>query len=89
MFDGIPQKSSDYESIFSYNEYQQYLYETISNLPTQHWALLKLANYLNDNKILVVKGKSFASAHAYYTSKKRIKANKYPGGTNQYYQDSD
>ena len=37
----------------------------------QHWALLKLANYLNNNKILVVKGKSFVSAHAYYIVKKK------------------
>ena len=58
----------------NYTEYQQFLYETITDLRTKHWSFLKIANWLNENGYSTVRGKTFRNAHVHsIVRKKRVK----------------
>lgn len=41
----------------AYNDYHQFLYETISSLRAKHWSFPKIADWLNDNGYSIVKKK--------------------------------
>ena len=55
----------------NYTEYQHFLYETISDFRSKHWSYQRIANWLNENGYLTVRGKTFRSAHVHSIVKKK------------------
>ena len=54
-----------------YNEYQQFLYETITDFREKGWNFQKIADWLNENGYTTVRGKKFRNAHAHSILKKK------------------
>jgi len=58
----------------SYTEYQQFLYEALTDLCSKHWSFPVIANWLNENGYPTVRGKTFPNAHVHsIVRKKRVK----------------
>ena len=57
-----------------YNDYQQYLYETIMGFREKGWNFQQIADWLNENDYPTVRGKTFRSPHVHsIVKKKRIR----------------
>ena len=56
-----------------YNEYQYFLYETISKLREKGMTFNQVADHLNKKKILSVRGKIFRGGHIHSIMKRKIK----------------
>ena len=54
-----------------YNEYQQFLYETISGLRAKHWLFSKIVDWLNENGYSTLRGKRFFNNHVHSILKKK------------------
>ena len=54
-----------------YNDYQQYLYETIMEFREKGWNFQQIADWFNENGITTVRGKKFRNAHAHSIVKKK------------------
>ena len=54
-----------------YNDYQQYLYETIMGFREKGWNFQQIADWFNENGITAVRGKKFRNAHAHSIVKKK------------------
>ena len=54
-----------------YNEYQQFLYETITDFREKGWNFQQIADWLNENGYTTVRGKKFRNAHAHSILKKK------------------
>ena len=62
----------------NYNEYQQFLYRTITELLHQGLNYKQIADWLNDNGYKTVRGKKFRNAHTHsIVKKKRISNDKF------------
>ncbi len=75
-----------------YSKYQYYLYETISKLREKGMTFNQIADHLNKNKILSVRGKKFKSGHVHSIMKrKRVRdeklKDKYPEVRSDFYLD--
>ena len=57
--------------VASYNDYQQYLYETIIGFREKGWNFQRTAGLFNENGITPVRGKKFLNAHAHSFVKKK------------------
>ena len=55
-----------------YNEYQQFLYETITDFREKGWNFQQIADWLNENGYTTVRGKKFRNAHAHSILRKRL-----------------
>ena len=55
------------------NEYQDHLYDLISNKLDDGWNYQQIADCLNENGITTVRGKSFRNAHTHSIVKKRLR----------------
>ena len=57
-----------------YSEYQQFLYDTISEFRQKGWNYTQIANWLNENNYKTPRGKKFQGSHAHsIVKKKRIR----------------
>ena len=57
-----------------YSEYQQFLYDTISEFRQKEWNYTQIANWLNENNYKTPRGKKFQGSHAHsIVKKKRIR----------------
>ena len=57
-----------------YSEYQQFLYDTISDFRQKGWNYTQIANWLNENNYKTPRGKKFQGSHAHsIVKKKRIR----------------
>ena len=57
-----------------YSEYQQFLYNTISDFREKGWNYVEIANWLNENDYKTPRNKKFLNAHAHsIVKKKRIR----------------
>ena len=57
-----------------YSDYQQFLYNTISDFRDKGWNYKKIADWLNENNYRTPRNKKFLGAHAYsIVKKKRIR----------------
>ena len=54
-----------------YNEYQQFLFDTITDFRSKGWNFQQIADWLNENDYLTPRGKSFRNAHAHSIVKKK------------------
>lgn len=54
-----------------YNEYQQFLYETITKFLEKGWNYQQIADWFNDNGYTTPRGKKFGNAHAHSIVKKK------------------
>jgi hypothetical protein len=67
-------------SVAPYNEYQQLLFDMITDLRSKDWTFQRIADWLNDNGYSTVRGKKFRNAHAHSIVKKKkirdVKVNK-------------
>ena len=54
-----------------YNEYQQFLYETITDFREKGWNFQQIADWLNENDYTTARGKRFRNAHAHSIVKKK------------------
>lgn len=54
-----------------YNEYQQYLYDTIMEFREKDWNFQEIADWFNANGITTVRGKKFRNAHVHSIVKKK------------------
>ena len=54
-----------------YNEYQQFLYETITKFLEKGWNYQQIADWFNDNGFTTPRGKKFGNAHAHSIVKKK------------------
>ena len=60
--------------IAKYNEYQEFLHHTISNLRKDGFNFQQIADWLNENGYSTVRGKTFRSPHVHsIVKKKRIR----------------
>jgi len=58
----------------TYNDYQQFLYDTVTDLREKGWYFETIANWLNDNGYPTVRGKRFRGNHVHsIVKKKRIR----------------
>jgi hypothetical protein len=58
----------------TYNDYQQCLYNTITDLREKGWYFERIADWLNENGYPTVRGKTFRSGHVHsIVKKKRIR----------------
>tara|TARA_B100002003_G_C13596615_1_gene308051 strand:+ start:106 stop:474 length:369 start_codon:yes stop_codon:yes gene_type:complete len=55
----------------NYNEYQDHLYDLISNKLDDGWNYQQIADWLNENGYTSVRGKSFRNAHTHSIVKKK------------------
>ena len=55
----------------AYNDYQQFLYETITDFREKGWYFETIADWLNDNGYSTVRGKTFRSPHVHSIIKKK------------------
>ena len=53
-----------------YSQYQQFLYNTISDFREKGWNYKKIADWLNENNYKTPRNKKFLSAHSYSIVKK-------------------
>ena len=57
-----------------YNEYQHFLFETITNFREKGWNFQQIADWLNENDYPTVRGKTFRNNHVHsIVKKKRIR----------------
>ena len=62
----------------NYNEYQQFLYDTISGLYLNGMNYKEIADWLNDNGYKTLRGKRFRNAHTHsIVKKKRLSIDKF------------
>ena len=62
------------DGVHFYSQYQQFLYNTISDFRDKGWNYKKIAYWLNENNYTTPRNKKFADAHAYsIVKKKRIR----------------
>ena len=54
-----------------YNEYQHFLFETITNFREKGWNFQQIADWLNENDYTTARGKRFRNAHAHSIVKKK------------------
>ena len=54
-----------------YNEYQHFLFETITDFREKGWNFQQIADWLNENDYLTARGKRFRNAHAHSIVKKK------------------
>ena len=54
-----------------YNEYQQFLFDTITDFRSQGWNFQQIADWLNENGYSTLRGKKFRNAHAHSIVKKK------------------
>ena len=54
-----------------YNEYQQFLFDTITDFREKGWNFQQIADWLNENGYTTVRGKRFRNAHAHSIVKKK------------------
>jgi len=59
----------------NYNEYQQFLYNTISDLLLKGMNYQEIADWLNDNGYKTLRGKRFRNAHTHSIIKKKKRSN--------------
>ena len=60
-----------------YNEYQHFLFETITDFREKGWNFQQIADWLNENNYKTPRNKKFLGAHAYsIVKKKRIREKK-------------
>lgn len=59
----------------NYNEYQQFLYDTISGLLLKGMNYKEIADWLNDNGYKTLRGKKFRNNHTHSIMKKRKLSN--------------
>ena len=52
-------------SVPRYSEYQQFLYDTISDFRKQGWTFRKISDWLNENGHQTLRGKVFTNAHVH------------------------
>jgi len=55
----------------NYSEYQHFLYQKITDLRSKGWTFSKIAEWLNENGYLTVRGRGFQSAHVHSIVKKK------------------
>ena len=55
----------------TYNDYQQFLYDTITELREKGWYFGTIADWLNENGYPTVRGKTFRSPHVHSIIKKK------------------
>ena len=55
----------------NYNEYQDHLYDLISNKLDDGWNYQQIADWLNENGYSTARGKRFRNAHAHSIVKKK------------------
>ena len=55
----------------TYNDYQQFLYDTITDLRQKGWYFERIADWLNENGYPTVRGKTFRSPHVHSIVKKK------------------
>ena len=53
-----------------YSQYQQFLYDTITDLREKKWNFQQIADWLNQNNYKTTRGKRFLNAHAIVKKKK-------------------
>jgi len=54
-----------------YNEYQQFLFDTITDFREKGWNFQQIADWLNENGYTTVRGKRFRNAHTHSIVKKK------------------
>ena len=54
-----------------YSQYQQFLYDTITDLREKGWNYQQIADWLNQNDYTTPRGKKFLNAHAHSIVKKK------------------
>ena len=54
-----------------YNEYQHFLFETITDFREKGWNFQQIADWLNENDYTTARGKRFRNAHAHSIVKKK------------------
>ena len=54
-----------------YNEYQQFLYDTITDFRNKGWTFQQIADWLNENNYTTPRGKKFRNAPAHSIVKKK------------------
>ena len=54
-----------------YSQYQQFLYDTITDLRENGWNYVQIADWLNQNDYRTPRGKKFLNAHAHSIVKKK------------------
>jgi DNA modification methylase len=54
-----------------YNEYQHFLFETITDFREKGWNFQQIADWLNENDYSTATGKRFRNAHAHSIVKKK------------------
>jgi hypothetical protein len=54
-----------------YNEYQHFLYETITDFREKGWNFQQIADWFNENGYTTVRGKKFRNAHTHSIVKKK------------------
>ena len=54
-----------------YNEYQQFLFDTITDFRKKGWNFQQFADWLNENGYTTVRGKRFRNAHTHSIVKKK------------------
>lgn len=57
--------------IAPYSEYQEFLYQTISQMRSEGFNFKEIADWLNDNGYKTTRGKSFRNAHTHSIIKKK------------------
>ena len=55
----------------TYNDSQQFLYDTITDLRQKGWYFERIADWLNENGYPTVRGKTFRSPHVHSIVKKK------------------
>ena len=66
----------------NYNEYQQFLYDTISELLLKGMNYKEIADWLNENGYTTLRGKKFRNNHTHSIMKKKRLSNKIFSRTN-------
>ena len=54
-----------------YNEYQQFLFDTITDFRETGWNFQQIADWFNENGYTTVRGKKFRNAHTHSIVKKK------------------
>ena len=57
--------------VASYNEYQHFLFETITDFREKGWNFQQIADWMNENGYSTARGKRFRNAHAHSIVKKK------------------
>ena len=57
--------------VSKYSDYQQFLYNTISDFREKGWNYVEIANWLNENDYKTPRGKKFHGSHAHSIVKKK------------------